>query len=93
MEEGEQGDSLFVVVEGRFLVDVGTDAVRQRIAEVGPGRSSARRVSSGAPSCDRRASRRSSRERVIRLGIGELDTLARSGAGAAASSSARCSTR
>jgi NTE family protein len=79
MEEGEQGDSLFVVVEGRFLVDVGTESVRQRIAEVGPGEIL------GETCLFRRTVVRSARvaalERgtVIRLGIGELDTLARSG--------------
>jgi PPM family protein phosphatase len=79
MEEGERGDSLFVVVEGRFLVDVGTAAVRQRIAEVGPGEIL------GETCLFRRTVVRSARVAalgpgtVIRLGIGDLDVLARSG--------------
>jgi CRP-like cAMP-binding protein len=79
MEEGEEGDSLFVVVAGRFLVDVGTAAVRQPIAEVGPGEIL------GETCLFRRTVVRSARVAalepgtVIRLGIGDLDTLARSG--------------
>ena len=79
MEEGEQGDSLFVVVQGRFLVDVGTAAVRQRIAEVGPGEIL------GETCLFRRTVVRSARVAalepgiVIRLGIGDLDTISRSG--------------
>jgi CRP-like cAMP-binding protein len=79
MEEGEEGDSLFVVVAGRFLVDVGTAAVRQRIAEVGPGEIL------GETCLFRRSVVRSARVAalepgtVVRLGIGELDTLARAG--------------
>jgi CRP-like cAMP-binding protein len=79
MDEGEEGDSLFVVVAGRFMVDVGTASTRQKIAEVGPGEIL------GETCLFRRRVIRSARvaalepATVIRLGLTELEALSSEG--------------
>jgi CRP-like cAMP-binding protein len=75
MEAGEEGDSLFVVVDGKFLVDVGTADHRQKIADVGPGEIL------GETCLFRRRVVRSARvaatepSTVIRIGLSELESM------------------